>query len=287
MTGMVRVMRAKALAVQTTGEVLDVVSTGGGSFDPFNISTAAALVCAGAGVPVAKHGNRGFTSASGSADVLEALGAKIDLAPDQAQACLAKAGFVFLLAPAYHPAMRFAGPSRREIAIRTVFNSLGPLTNPASAQHMLLGVGDAALAPKVAQVLSRLGAGRVLVVHGDDGLDEVTLGGTTQVYEVTGSEVRQWQITPEDAELPRTPLAAVKTGTAAENAATMREVFAGAKGPHRDYVLINAGTALYAAGRAKDLREGVALASESIDSGAAGRTLLAYVTVSQSFAANG
>jgi anthranilate phosphoribosyltransferase len=152
---------------------------------------------------------------------------------------------------------------------------------------MLLGVGDAALAPKVAQVVSRLGAGRVLVVHGEDGLDEVTLGGATNVYEVTGSNVKQWKITPEDAGLPRTPLEAVRTGTAAENAATIRELFAGAKGPHRDYVLINAGAALYAAGRAKDLRDGVSQAAEAIDSGAAGRTLLAYVTVSQSFAANG
>src|SRR5688500_5787130 len=169
-TGMVRVMREKALHVDVAGDVLDVVSTGGGSFDPFNISTTAAIVCAAAGVRVAKHGNRGFTSASGAADVLEALGAKIEMSPDEAEACLERCGFVFMLAPSFHPAMRFAGPTRREIGVRTIFNSLGPLTNPAGAQNLLMGAGTAALAEKIAAVLARLGSPRSMVVHGDDGL---------------------------------------------------------------------------------------------------------------------
>ena len=277
---MARVMREKALRVEVEGDLLDTCSTGGGSFDPLNISTAAALVCAGAGVRVAKHGNRGFTSAAGAADVLEALGAKIDLGPEQVKACIERAGFGFLFAQAFHPAMRHAGPTRREIGIRTIFNSLGPLTNPAGAQYQLLGVGEAALAPKIAQVLARLGTGRALVVHSEDGLDEVSLGAETFVHEITGHDVRFYVITPEEAGLERVPLAAVKSGTPQENAARIRSLFAGAKGPDRDYVLINAAAALLAAGRAKDLREGVEIARLSIDSGAAGRVLLAYVTAS-------
>jgi anthranilate phosphoribosyltransferase len=282
--GMVRVMREKALRVGVDEAVLDVVSTGGGSFDPLNISTAAALVCAGAGVKVAKHGNRGFTSASGAADVLEAFEAKIELTPEQAKECLDKAGFVFLLAPVYHPAMRFAGPTRREIGIRTIFNSLGPLTNPAGAQHMLLGVGDPSLAGKIAEVAARLGTTHTLVVHGEDGLDEVTLSGPSVIHEVTPAGVRVFSLTPADAGLEEIPLEKVKTGTPAENAARIRSVFAGAKGPDRDYILVNAGAALVAADRAKDVREGVEMAARAIDTGAAGRALLSYIEVSQALA---
>jgi len=281
--GMVRVMREKALRVDA-GDVLDVVSTGGAPFDPFNISTAAAIVCAGAGVRVAKHGNRGFTSAAGAADVLEALGARLELTPDQLKTCIEQTGFGFLFAPALHPAMRFVGPTRREIGVRTVFNSLGPLTNPAGARYQLIGVGEPALAGKVAEVLSRLGTGRVLVVHGEDGLDEVSLSGPTTVREVQGASVRQYTLTPEDAGLPRTPLLAVKTGTKEENAARLRAVLAGSPGPDRDYVLINAGAGLVAAGRAAGVREGVALAAEAIDSGAAAGVLDAYVEATRSFA---
>src|SRR4051812_45408840 len=248
--GMVRVMRAKAVPLALDGDVLDVVGTGGGSFDPVNISTAAALVCASAGVKVAKHGNRGFTSMSGAANVLEALGAKIDLSPAQAKACVDKSGFCFLLAPVYHPSMRFAGPTRAEIAIRTIFNSLGPLTNPAGAQCQLMGVGDPKLVAKIAEVMARFGTKRTLVVHSDDGLDEVSLGAPTQVYDITGHEITQYKLTPEDAGLPRIPLAEVQSGTAPENAARLRAVFNGAKGADRDYILINAGTALMVAGQA-------------------------------------
>jgi anthranilate phosphoribosyltransferase len=212
--------------------------------------------------------------------VLAALGAKIELTPEQAKTCLERSGFTFMLAPSFHPAMRFAGPTRREIGVRTIFNSLGPLTNPAGARHLLLGVGDEVLAPKIAQVAARLGTGRALVVHGEDGLDEVTLHAPTRVFDITGHDIREDRITPEDAGFERLPLDAVKSGTPEENAAKMRQVFAGEQGPHRDFVLVNAGAALLAAGRAKDLREGVRLATESIDSGAAGRALIAFVAAS-------
>jgi anthranilate phosphoribosyltransferase len=278
--GMVRVMRAKAVPLALDGDVLDVVGTGGGSFDPVNISTAAALVCASAGVKVAKHGNRGFTSMSGAANVLEALGAKIDLSPEQAKACVEKCGFCFLLAPVYHPSMRFAGPTRVEIAVRTIFNSLGPLTNPAGAQTQLIGVGDPALAPKIAEVMARLGTKRTLVVHSEGGLDEVSLASPTQVFDITGNDVKQYILTPEDAGLGRIPLSEVKSGTAAENAERLRAVFAGTKGADRDYVLINAGTALMVADKATTVRDGVQLAAQSIDSGATTRTLDAYVAAS-------
>ena len=278
--GMVRVMREKAVPLKLDGDVLDVVSTGGGSFDPLNISTGAALVCASAGVRVAKHGNRGFTSMSGAANVLEALGAKIDLSPDAAKTCLEKAGFCFLLAPVYHPSMRFAGPTRAEIAIRTIFNSLGPLTNPAGAQHQLIGVGDPKLAPKIAEVMARLGTKRTLVVHSEDGLDEVSLGAATQVFDITGHEVKSYTLTPEDAGMARVPLSQVKSGTPQENAARLRAVFGGAKGADRDYVLVNAGAALMVAGKAATVRDGVQLAAQTVDSGATARTLDAYIAAS-------
>ena len=282
-TGMVRVMREKALRVEVDGDVLDVVSTGGGAFDPFNISTTAALVCAGAGVRVAKHGNRGFTSTSGAADVLEALGARLELTPEQVRACIEKTGFGFLFAQSFHPAMRFVGPTRREIGFRTVFNSLGPLTNPAGARYQLLGVGQAELADKVAQVVARLGTGRALVVHSEDGLDEVSLGAPTAVRDVNGSDITAYKIEPEDAGFERIPLEAVKTGSKEENAARLRSVLDGGRGPDRDYVLINAAVALVTAGRAKDVREGVDRAREAIDSGAAKKVLEAYVSASQGF----
>jgi anthranilate phosphoribosyltransferase len=280
-TGMARTMRARALRIDVEGDLLDVVSTGGGSFDPLNISTAAALVCAAAGVRVAKHGNRGFTSASGAADVLEALGAKIDLEPEQVKRCIEETGFGFLFAQSFHPAMRFAGPTRREIGLRTVFNALGPLTNPAGAQFQLLGVGDAALAPKIAQVIARLGTGRAFVVHSEDGLDEISLGAPTTAIQVKGREVTSFLITPEDAGLERASLQAVKTGTAAENAARIRAVFAGNPGADRDFILVNAGAALLVVGKVSSLRSGVEAASECVDAGAALKTLDKYVAFTQ------
>jgi anthranilate phosphoribosyltransferase len=283
MTGMVRVMRDKALRVDAGPDVLDVVSTGGGSFDPFNISTTAALVCAGAGARVAKHGNRGYTSASGSADVLETLGAKLELSPEQAAKVIETAGFCFLFAQAMHPAMRFVGPTRREIGIRTVFNSFGPLTNPAGARYQLVGAGNIEIADKVSQVLRRLGTGRVLVVHSEDGLDEISLGAPTTVHEVTGNEVRTYTLTPDDLGLPTIPLEEVRTGTKEDNAARLRAVLDGAETADREYVLANAGAALYAAGKAPDIKAGVEQARLAIDTGAAKRTLEAYVAATNSF----
>ncbi len=281
--GMVRVMREKALRVEVGGDVLDVVSTGGGSFDPFNISTAASLVCAGAGVRVAKHGNRGFTSASGAADVMEALGAKLELTAEQTATCVEQIGFGFLFAPSLHPAMRFVGPTRREIGVRTIFNSLGPLTNPAGAQFQLLGVGDAAMTEKVAAVLGRLGTGHALVVHSEDGLDEVSLSAPTTVHELTGNAVKTYTLTPEEAGFGRIALSEVKTGTKEENAARLRGVLAGRPGPDRDYTLINAGAGLVAANKAASVREGVEIATQAVDSGAAARVLVAYIAATQRF----
>jgi len=282
-TGMVRVMREKALKVEVGGDVLDVVSTGGGRFDPFNISTTAALVCAATGVRVAKHGNRGFTSASGAADVLETLGAKLELTPEQTAKCIEQTGFGFLFAQSLHPAMRFVGPTRREIGIRTIFNSLGPLTNPAGAQYQLLGVGDAAMAEKVAAVLGKLGCGHALVVHSEDGLDEVSLSAPTIVHELTGKESKTYTLTPEEAGFDRVPLSEVKTGTKEENAERLRAVLAGKPGADREYTLVNAGAALVAANKASSVKEGAAIAREAVDSDAAAKVLDAYIAATQSF----
>jgi anthranilate phosphoribosyltransferase len=282
-TGMVRVMRQKAFHVNAGTDVLDVVGTGGGAFDPFNISTASAVVCAGAGARVTKHGNRGFTSTSGSADVLEVLGAKVDLTPEEAARVIEKTGFVFLFAQAMHPSMRFVGPTRREIGIRTVFNSLGPLTNPAGARFQLIGAGNMEIADMASQVLRRLGTGRALVVHGEDGLDEVSLSAPTTVHDVTGQDVRTYQITPDDLGLPTVPLEEVKTGTKEENAERMRALLGGEETADREYVLANAGVALCAAGRVPDFKAGVQQARLSIDSGAAMQVLEGYIEASKSF----
>ncbi|HEY7370857.1 MAG TPA: anthranilate phosphoribosyltransferase, partial [Polyangia bacterium] len=280
-TGMARTMRAKSLRVEVNGDVLDVVSTGGGSFDPLNISTAAALVCAACGVLVAKHGNRGFTSASGAADVLEALGAKLELEPAQVKQCIEETGFGFMFAQTFHPAMRHAGPTRREIGIRTIFNSLGPLTNPAGARYQLIGAGTGELADKMAQVVARLGTAKTLIVHSGDGLDEVSAGAPTSVREIVGSTVSTSVIMPEDAGIERTPLDAIKTGSAAENAARIKAVFEGARGADRDYIVLNAGTALLAANRVQTVREGATNAAQAIDSGEALKRLERFVSVSR------
>jgi anthranilate phosphoribosyltransferase len=282
-TGMVRVMREKMLRVEAGQDVLDIVGSGGAAFDPFNISVAAALICAGTGVRVAKHGNRGFGSAVGAADVIEALGAKLELSPEQLATCIRQTGFGFLFASALHPAMRFVGPTRREIGIRTIFNSLGPLTNPAGARYQLTGVGDAAMAPKFAQVLARMGTNHALIVHSEDGLDEISLGASTTVHEISGSESRTYTIAPEDAGFAPVPLAAVKTGTREENAVRVRSVLSGHAGPDRDYAIINAGAALVAANKAGTVKEGAEIAREAVDSGAARKVLESYVQASQSF----
>jgi anthranilate phosphoribosyltransferase len=282
--GMARVMRAKALRVPYEGSLLlDTCGTGGDGSGSFNVSTAAVFVAAGAGAVVAKHGNRAMTSQCGSADVLEALGAKIDLSPEQVASCLRDAGVGFMFAPNFHPAMRFAAGPRREIGVRTVFNVLGPLTNPAGAQAQVLGVASAALAEKMARVLERLGCRHALVVHGEDGLDEMTLTGSTLVHELKDGALRSYHVAPEDVGLSHAQGRTVKGGSPEENATALRAVLGGQRGPLRDIVLLNSAAGLVAADIAAHLAKGVSLAAAAIDSGAATRSLERFVEVSNSF----
>lgn len=281
MAGLARVMREAALLVETDGAVLDTAGTGGDGAGTFNISTAAAIVAAAAGARIAKHHNRAISSKCGSADLLEALGVVCDLPPQAAAACIRETGIGFLFAPGYHPAMASAAGPRREIGVRTVFNVLGPLTNPARAQHQLLGVPVAALGPKMAEVLRRLGTVHSLVVTGDDGLDEITLTTTTQVHEVAGGQVRGWTIDPHTHGFALVPSTALAGGNAEHNARIARSVLGGEPGPYRDVVVLNAAAALLAADRAGSLEEGVALAKRAIDEGAAARKLEEVAAVSQ------
>jgi anthranilate phosphoribosyltransferase len=276
-TGMARVMREKSLRVQVDGPLLDTCGTGGDASGSFNVSTCAAFVAAGAGARVAKHGNRAMTSQCGSADVLEALGAKIDLSPEQVAACIERSGLGFMFAQAFHPAMKHVGPARREIGIRTVFNLLGPLTNPAGAEMQVLGVARPELAEPLAAVLARLGTKRAFVVHGEEGLDEVSISGPTSVTELAEGATRTYRVAPEDVGLARHDAAALKGGSPDENAAALRGVLDGAQGALRDFTLINAAAALLAWGAAPDLKAGVAVAAESIDSGAARRKVDDFV----------
>jgi anthranilate phosphoribosyltransferase len=286
--GFARAMREHATPVRpTVSGYIDTCGTGGDGLHTFNISTSTAFVVAGAGVPVAKHGNRAVSSAAGSADVLEALGIDITLNATDVGRCVDEAGVGFLFAQSLHSSMRHAGPTRREIGIRTVFNILGPLTNPAGAKRQLLGVYDARLAPIMAEVAGRLGAERVLVVNGHPGMDEVSGSGPTSVSEFdaeTGA-VRTYEITPESVGIARGTLADIAGGDAAENAAIVRTVLGGEVGPRRDVVVLNAAAALLAAGKAADLVDGVTLARASIDSGRALAALDALAVVSQRLAA--
>ncbi|MHB8376051.1 MAG: anthranilate phosphoribosyltransferase [Dehalococcoidia bacterium] len=275
--GMARVMREKASRIEVVGPVLDTCGTGGDQSGSFNVSTCAAFIAAGAGARVAKHGNRAMTSRCGSADVLEALGAKIDLAPQQVAACIERAGIGFMFAQTFHPAMRHVAPSRREIGIRTVFNMLGPLTNPAGATRQVVGVAHAQLVEKIAAVLARLGSHRALVVHGDDGFDEVSISGPSTVAHLADGALRTYRVTPEDAGLARHDISYLRGGTPEQNATELRLVLEGAPGPLRDFSLINAAAALVAWGAAPDLAGGVRVAAQSIDSGAATAKLDAFV----------
>jgi len=267
--GLARTMRAKAVPVTITDPVVDTCGTGGDGSHTFNISTVAAFVAAGAGLKVAKHGNRAMSSQCGSADVLEALGVRIDLTAEQVQRCLQEVGIGFMFAPVFHPAMKYAAAPRREIGIRTVFNILGPLTNPAGARAQVLGVAEEALVEKLALVLQRLGSHHALVVHGEDGLDEITPAGKTQVCELTDGNIKSYIISPEDLGFSRASLDNLKGGTADENASRLRNILAGASGPQRDVVLMNAAAALVAGDKVKTLQQGVTLAGETIDSGRA------------------
>ena len=267
--GMASVMREKALRVNVEGTVVDTAGTGGDAKGTFNISTAAAFVAAGAGLQVAKHGNRAASGTCGSADVLEALGVVIDLGPDGVERCIREVGIGFMFAPTFHPSMRFAAPVRREIGIRTAFNILGPLTNPAGAQCQLVGVADAALGEKMAEVLLILGTRHAMVVHGDDGLDELTLGAETKVWELRDGAVDCYKISPADVDLPTVPLRELGGGEPAENAGLLRRLLAGERGPARNVLLLNSAAVLKVGGAASDLKSGVKLAGEIIDGGKA------------------
>jgi anthranilate phosphoribosyltransferase len=281
LAGMVISMRDHATRVELGVEAVDTCGTGGDGSGTFNISTAAALVVAGAGCPVAKHGNRAASSRCGSADVLEALGVTIALTPLAVRRCVERAGIGFLFAPAFHPAMRHAASVRREMGIRTVFNVLGPLANPAGVRHQALGVGDADLAGRMAGVLHRLGHRRAIVFAGPDGIDELGLAGPAQCYEVTPGGVREFELDPAKLGFKAAPLDALRGGDAAENAERIRTVLRGADGPSRDVVVLNAAAALVAAERATDFADGIAQAHTSIDSGAALEALAALVATSQ------
>ena len=281
-TGLARIMRAKALRVESSGEMIDIVGTGGDRAGTFNISTTAAFVAAGAGLKVAKHGNRAASSQSGSADVLEALGVKIDLTAQQVEACLEEVGIGFMFAQVFHPAMKNTASTRREIGIPTVFNVLGPLTNPAGAQRQVLGVAREPLLEKMAGALKSLGLRHALVVHGEDGLDEITITGRTHVCELKDGLIRRYTICPEDFGLATAEAASIKGGCAADNAAILRRVLAGECGPQRDVVLLNAAAALMAGDKVASILEGVALARQVLDNGKALDKLEQLISFSRS-----
>ena len=278
--GLVRTMRSYAERVEVSGDLLDTCGTGGDRAGTFNVSTAAALVCAGAGVRVAKHGNRAASSRCGSADVLETLGVKIDLPPDGVARCVEAAGMGFCFAPVFHPAMRHAGAPRRELGVATVFNFLGPLTNPAGAKRQALGVSDRSMLDKMVAALALLGSERVLAFHGHAGLDELSTSGPSEVLELRNGQLITWTLDPGDLDLPPAELSDVAGGTAAENATYIRRVLSGEGGPRRDIVVLNAAAGLMAAGRADDIFAGLQLASEAIDSGRAQRSLDQLIAIS-------
>jgi anthranilate phosphoribosyltransferase len=272
--GLAQTMRRFATPVETgRDDLIDTAGTGGGR-PTFNVSTTAALIAAGAGCAVAKHGNRSATGLSGSADVLEALGVRIDLRPDAVARCISEVGFGFMFAPAHHSATRYVVPVRKELAVRTIFNFLGPLTNPAGALRQVIGVSDPAFLDTIAGALARLGAERALVVSSADGLDEMSTSGTTRVVEVDGGELRSYEVSPEDVGLPRARLEDIAGGSPPDvNADTTRRILSGEPGAKRDLALLNAGAAVYVSGRVDDLAAGVAAAAEAIDSGSAAATL--------------
>jgi anthranilate phosphoribosyltransferase len=266
LAGFASAMRERVLRVEAPEGTIDVVGTGGDGSGTFNISTAAALLVASTGVPVAKHGNRAITSRSGSADVLDALRVRIDHGSESAGESMRRLGFAFLFAPTFHPAMRHAGPTRREIGVRTAFNLIGPLTNPAGARRALLGVADPTAAERIAQVSALLGTDRTMVVHGA-GVDELPLDGTGVIHDVNGGVVQVRTVDPASFGLRRAATADLAGGTAEENAALIESIFAGEGGPHRDVVLLNAGAALVVADVATDLKDGIAAARNALETG--------------------
>ena len=279
--GMVRTMRSYGEKVDVDGELLDTCGTGGDRTGTFNVSTAAAIVCAGAGAKVAKHGNRAASSRCGSADVLEALGVAIDLPPMGVSSCIEKVGIGFCFAPVFHPAMRHAGTPRRELGVPTIFNFLGPLTNPAGATRQALGVADPLMIEKMVSTLGRLGSTRVLAFHGHQGLDELATSGPSEVVELRDGELHRWTIDPAELGLERAGLEEVSGGTADENAAHIRNVLTGQGGPRRDIVLLNAAAGLLASGLAEDMAGGLERSARAVDSGDANGVLERLVETSR------
>jgi anthranilate phosphoribosyltransferase len=294
--GFAQVMREKVVRIRARGDqvagltgtdremLIDTCGTGGDATGTFNVSTATAFVVAGAGLRVAKHGNRSVSSMCGSADVVETLGINLELAPDKVTRCIEEAGIGFLYAPLLHTAMKHVMPARREMGVRTVFNMLGPLTNPAGANAQVIGVYAEALTEPLARVLAELGTVRAFVVHGADGLDEISTTGESRVSEVREGVVRTYTVRPEDFGVPRATIADLRGGDREENARIIRAILDGEPGPKRDMVLVNAAAALVAGGRARDFKEGVALAAQSIDSGAARGKLEALIALSRRLA---
>jgi len=280
-TGLAKTMRAKAIDVKVDGMVVDVVGTGGDNSGTFNISTASALVAASAGLKVAKHGNRAMSSHCGSADVLEALGVKIDLNAEQVQKCIQEIGIGFMFAPVFHPPMKYAAAPRREIGIRTVFNILGPLTNPAGAKSMVLGVASKDLLDKMAVVLQNLGCHHAMVVHGEDGLDEITVTEKSNVREIRDNYIDSYDISPEDLGLLTACRDSLKGGSASENAELLRKILGGTKGAQRDAVLMNTSATLLIGEKVKTLRDGVSMAQDLIDSGQTLNKLDQFIEFSQ------
>lgn len=276
----VSILREKMVKVEAPDDVIDIVGTGGDGAETLNISTATSLVVASAGIPVAKHGNRALSSKSGASDVLQALGVKIDLTPEQIGRCIAESGIGFMFAPAHHPALKHVGPSRQEMGVRTMFNLLGPQANPAGARHYMLGVYAKNWVEPVAAALLANRAVSAWVVHGADGLDELSTTGSSFVASIKGGDLRSFEVTPEDAGLPRATLSDLKGADPAYNAARLRGLLDGTLDPYRDIVLYNAAAAFIVADRVANLREGAILAARQIDDGAAKATLDKLVSVS-------
>jgi anthranilate phosphoribosyltransferase len=287
--GLASVMRAKSVRVKIPEPVIDIVGTGGDNSRSFNISTAAAFVAAGAGTKVAKHNNRAMSSQCGSADVLEALGIKIELNANQVKDCLKKVGIGFMFAPLFHPAMKFATTPRRELGIRTIFNILGPLTNPALAESMVLGVPSEELSERMIQVLKRLGSKHAMVIHSLSGMDEISVAGKSRVWDLQDNKITNYQVSPRDFGLATGEVKTLAGGTPQENAAIMRAVLEGEKGPRRDAVVMNAAAGIAVSSRNKNssglpaLKEGAGIAQEAIDSGRALDKLEKLIKLSQSY----
>src|SRR5579863_1541196 len=279
-TGAVAAMRAKMISVKAPPDAIDIVGTGGDGSGSYNVSTLAAIITAACGVPVAKHGNRAMSSRSGAADTLGSLGLKIGLPPEGVERCIREAGIGFMMAPTHHAAMRHVGPARVELGTRTIFNLLGPLSNPAGVRRQLIGVFSAAWLEPMAQVLRNLGSEKIWVTHGGDGLDEITTAAATSIVELNDGGIRTFEITPEEFGLKRAQPADLKGGDAAHNAAALTAVLEGARNAYRDIALLNAAGALVVADKARNLGEGVEGAAKALDSGAARATLAKLVEVS-------